>query len=74
MFVGLQDLVEHYSAVADGLPLCLKEPYPKTFRYERMREPTRASNQLHTASFEGDVRNVQTLSTTTMLRETNGWV
>eukprot|EP00041_Stephanoeca_diplocostata_P021225 m.489694 g.489694 ORF g.489694 m.489694 type:complete len:686 (+) comp21771_c0_seq2:195-2252(+) len=73
MFVGIQDLVEHYSAVADGLPLCLKEPYPKNFNYDRMREPARASNRLHNASYEGDVRNVQTLSTTTMLREVNGW-
>lgn len=73
MFIGLQDLVEHYSAVADGLPLVLREPYSKVLDYARMRDPGRGNSRLHEACFNVDLRGMQQHATAANMAAVNGW-
>eukprot|EP00035_Acanthoeca_spectabilis_P022653 m.444967 g.444967 ORF g.444967 m.444967 type:complete len:692 (+) comp19172_c0_seq1:125-2200(+) len=63
MFVGLEDLVQHYRAVADGLPIMLRESYPKNVVKTRQADPTRGNTPLHAAGAKGDAASIKRLAT-----------
>eukprot|EP00040_Diaphanoeca_grandis_P003142 m.23917 g.23917 ORF g.23917 m.23917 type:complete len:679 (+) comp14413_c0_seq1:155-2191(+) len=61
MFLGLDDMVEHYSAIPDGLPSVLVTAFPKTCNAERQSNPGKGNSPLHTACFNDDTSNLKAL-------------
>jgi tyrosine-protein kinase len=73
MFLGLNDMVEHYTAVSDGLPTTLKEPYAKTCNMEKVTDPGKGNTMLHTACLSGDLGRIRSLATRESLPKLNYW-
>jgi len=62
MFLGLDDMVDHYSAVPDGLPSVLIAPFPKKCNNERKADPGKGNSPLHYACFKGEVTKIRGLT------------